>query len=186
MEGKKVAQKEKKKTPSNPQVVYSWKAPLRPYRKRSGKIIRFYLALALLLSLIIFFFGSKVLLVPIWSLLFLFYVLTITPAPEVENSITKFGIDTAGITFRWEALSHFYFIKKFNQDILVVVTHPPFNYHIYLVIPNEEVKEKVKNLLSEHLVYKEKPPRSLTDKLADFLQNLVPEEDVNTNSPATV
>ncbi len=171
----------------NPQEIFSWKAPLRPYRKRSGKIIRFYLALALLLSLIIYFFGSKVLLVPIWTLLFLFYVLTVTPSPKIENKITKFGIETAGITVRWENLSHFYFIKKFGQDVLTIVTNPPFNYHIYLVVPDKKTKEKVKLLLSEHLVYKEKPPKSLTDKIADFLQNLVPDEEVTSKgSPAAV
>ena len=171
----------------NPQVIFSWEAPLRPYRKRSGKIIRFYLALALLFSLFVFFFGSKVLLVPIWTLVFLFYVLTVTPSPKVENKITKFGIETAGITLRWESLSYFYFIKKLGQDVLTIVTHPPFNYHLYLVVPDEKTKEKLKTLLSEHLIYKEKPPKSLTDKIADFLQNLVPEEEINSKgSPAAV
>ncbi len=170
----------------NPQLIFEWRAPLRPYRKRSGKIIRFYLAVALLLTVLIFFFGSKALLVPIWSLLFLFYVLTVTPTPKVEHKITKFGIETAGVTIRWEALSHFYFVKKFGQDVLTIVTQPPLNYHIYLVVPDEKTKEKVKHLLSEHLIYKEKPPKSLTDKIADFLQNLVPEEEISSQgSPAT-
>src|SRR3989338_7186383 len=39
----------------NPQVVYSWKAPLRAYKKRSKYILRFYIAVALLLSIIIIF-----------------------------------------------------------------------------------------------------------------------------------
>ncbi len=176
----------------NPQVIFSWKAPLRPYRRRNSKIIRFYLALALLLSVLIFFFGSKVLLVPIWTVLFLFYVLTVSPSPEVENKITKFGIETAGITLRWEALSYFYFLEKFGYSVLTIVTHPPFNYHIYMVVPNKEVKEKVKNLLAERIVYKEKPPKNFTDKIVDFLQKLVPGEDVfeskttSTGSPAAL
>ncbi|MGB9883678.1 MAG: hypothetical protein ACPLRN_04185, partial [Microgenomates group bacterium] len=63
---------------NNPQVVFSWKAPLRPYKKKSALILRFYIAIALLLSLIFFFFGDKILLIPVWAILFLFYVLTIT------------------------------------------------------------------------------------------------------------
>src|SRR3989338_2648125 len=81
----------------NPQVLYSWKAPLRAYKKRGKKVLRFYLAVALLLTAIIFFLGDQILIIPIWAVLFLFYVLTITPPPEVENRITKFGIETAGI-----------------------------------------------------------------------------------------
>jgi len=93
----------------NPQLVFSWKAPLRAYKKRSKIILRFYIAVALLLSAIIFFFGDKILLIPIFTLLFLFYVLTITPPPEVENKITTFGLEAAGINLRFEILSHFYF-----------------------------------------------------------------------------
>src|SRR4030066_1973255 len=131
----------------NPQVVFSWKAPLRPYKKRSNLVLRFYLAVALLLSLIVFFFGDKILLIPIWALMFLFYVLTITPPPEVENKITKFGIETAGITLRWEALSHFYFRRRFGFNVLTVVSQPPYFYHAYLVLPNDGVKKNLVSIL---------------------------------------
>jgi hypothetical protein len=161
----------------NPQVIYEWKAPLRAYKKRGKRILRFYIALALLLSVIVFFFGEHILLIPIWSLLFLFYVLTITPPPEVDNKITQFGIDTAGITLRWEVLSHFYFSKRFNFDILTVVTHGPYYFYSYLVVPNEEVKQHVKKLLSGHLMYQEKPERTFTDKMIDWLTKLIPDDE---------
>jgi hypothetical protein len=54
----------------NPQVIFSWKAPLRPYKKRGKMVLRFYLALSLILSLIVFFFGDKILLIPIWAVVF--------------------------------------------------------------------------------------------------------------------
>ena len=98
----------------NTQVIFSWKAPLRPYKKRPGSVLRFYLAVAFLLSLIVYFFGDTILFIPIWSVLFLFYALTISPPPEIENKITRFGLETAGITFRWESLSHFYFTRRFG------------------------------------------------------------------------
>lgn len=167
----------------NPQIVFSWKAPLRPYKKRSRLVLRFYLAVALLLSLIVFFFGDKILLIPIWALLFLFYVLTITPPPEVENKITKFGIETAGITLRWETLSHFYFSKRFGFDVLTLVSHAPYFYHAYLVVLNEEVKKQLVLILSEHIVYQEKPQRSLTDKMVDWLSKLIPDEEEEVVTP---
>ena len=167
----------------NPQVIYSWKAPLRPYKKRSKLILRFYVALSLLLSLIIFFFGDKILLLPIWSILFLFYTLTITPPPEVENKITAFGIESAGVIASWENLSHFYFGRRFGFDTLTIVSQPPFFYHFYLVIPNNEVKEKVFSILTQHLIYQEKPKKTLTDKIADFFLCLLPEEEEETITP---
>ncbi|MBI2641719.1 hypothetical protein HYW87_03955 [Candidatus Roizmanbacteria bacterium] len=161
----------------NPQVLFSWKAPLRPYKKRSKLVLRFYLTVALLLSLIILFFGDKILLIPIWSLLFLFYVLTITPPPEVENKITKFGIETTGITLRWEGISHFYFTTRFGFFVLTLVGHAPYYYHAYMVVPNEELKKHLTLILSEHLIYQEKPQRSFTDKMVDALSRLIPDEE---------
>ncbi len=161
----------------NPQIVFSWTAPLRPYKKRSGVILRFYVAVALLLSLIVFFFGDKILLIPIWSLLFLFYVLTITPPPDVENKITKFGIESAGITLRWESLSHFYFSRRFGYDVLTIVGHAPYYFHAFLVVPNNEIKQKLIFILSEHLIYQEKPQRTVTDKMIDWLSSLIPDEE---------
>ena len=166
----------------NPQVIFSWKAPLRPYKKRSGLILRFYLAVALLLSLIIFFFGDRILLIPIWAVLFLFYVLTISPPPEVENKITKFGLETAGMTLRWEVLSHFYFTKRFGFYILTIISHAPYFYHAYLVVPDEEIKKNLMLILSEHLIYQEKPQRSLTDKMVDWFAKLIPDDEDKTAS----
>ena len=159
------------------QTIISWKAPLRPYKKRGKKVMRFFLALALLLSVIIFFFGDTILLVPIWAVLFLFYVMTITPPPIVENKVTRFGIETAGVTLRWEALSHFYFNQRFGYDILTVVTVPPYSMHSYMVIPSEAVKQKVASILAEHLMYDDKPHRTFSDRMIDLMAQLIPEDD---------
>lgn len=159
------------------QTLFSWKAPLRPYKKRSKLVLRFYLAVTLLLSFILFFFGDRILLIPMWAILFLFYVLTVTPPPEVENKITRFGVETAGITLRWETLSYFYFTKRFGFFVLTMVGYAPFNYHSFLVIPDEMIKNQTIHLLSEHLIYQEKPEKTATDKMVDFFAKLIPEEE---------
>ncbi|NTU73277.1 hypothetical protein HGB07_03855 [Candidatus Roizmanbacteria bacterium] len=165
----------------NPQVLFAWKAPLRAYKKRGMNVLRFYISLAILLSLIVFFFGDRILLIPIWAVLFLFYTLTITPPPEVENKLTKFGVETAGITMRWETLSHFYFFKRFGFTILVIVGHAYFTS--YMVIPNEEIKTRVKQLLSEHILYQDKPAKNLTDVLIDWLSRLMPDDEEVVKQP---
>jgi len=170
----------------NPQVLFSWKAPLRAYKKRSKNVLRFYLAVALLLTAIIFFLGVRILIVPIWAILFLFYVLTITPPPEVENRISKFGIETAGITMRWEALSHFYFTERFGFIILTIVTHPPYNLHAYLIVPDKSIKKNLINILAEHIVYMEKPKLTFVDRLIKAFSYLVPDDDEGEEVPAKV
>lgn len=167
----------------NPQVIFAWKAPLRAYKKRGGAILRFFFAVAALLSVIVFLFSDRILLIPIWAVLFLFYTLTITPPPEVDNRINQFGIETAGITLRWEVLSHFYFTKRFGFDILVIVTNGPYYFHAYMVIPSEEIKKNVLQILSEHLMFQENPNRSITEKIIDWLTRLVPDEE-ETHAPS--
>lgn len=168
--------------PDNPQVKYSWKAPLRAYKKRSAGVLRFDVAVALLLSLIVFFLGDRILVIPIWAVMFLFYVLTITPPPPVENRITKFGIETAGNTYRFEALSHFYFTKRFDYHVLVLVSHAPYFYHIYLVVKDESTKQELIHLLSEHLVFQEHPHKTFTDRVSEWLSHLMPKDDTEEES----
>lgn len=175
-------------TNNNVQTILAWKAPLRPYKKRSSSILRFYLALTLLLSLIIFFFGDRILLIPLWALLFLFYTLTITPPPDVENKITKFGVEVAGVTIRWEVLSHFYFSTRFGFNVLTVVTQAPYFYHAYAVVPEEETKKQLIQILSEHLIFKDKPEKTLTDRLIDWFSSLIPNDEDNSlkEAPSSV
>lgn len=161
----------------NPQRIFTWKAPLRAFKKRGKNILRFYGALAFLLSLIVFFFGDKILLIPILTLLFLFYVLTITPPPEVENIITTFGIESAGVTLRWEFLSHFFFVTKMGVQVLTLVSNAPYYYHAYFVVPNEDIKKELISILSKHIMYVEKPQRTFTDRAIDWLSNLIPDDE---------
>ncbi len=168
---------EKKDEDTNSQVVFSWKAPLRPYKKTSGRVLRFYIALALIFSSLIFFFGDNMLLLPIWAALFLFYILTITPPPEVKNKITIFGIETAGVTARWEMLSHFYLKKRFGFEMVVIVSHAPYFYHMYLVLPTPKIRDKVVSLLSQKLIYQERPRKEMIEKLIDSFTKIIPSEN---------
>lgn len=167
---------EKMEKPINPQTIFSWEAPVRAYKKTTFGILRFYIALALLLSLIVFFFDEKILVLPIWSIMFLFYVLTITPPHNVENKITRFGIETAENTYRWENLSSFYFLKKFDYFTLVIVGQP-YPFHLYLVVEKADDVEKITQILSEHLIFQEKPKKNITDKMSEWLTKLMPSEN---------
>lgn len=167
---------------NNPQNIFTWQAPLRPFIKRSSTVIRFYIALAVLVSVILAFFGDRIILIPVWALLFIFYVFTVTPPQEITNKISRFGIVTSGNTIRWEDLSYFFFTQRFGYDILVLVTHAPYLHHFYLVVPNEEVKKIVAESLSSHILFQEHPQKTLTDKLIEWFSHLVPTEEFVTNS----
>ena len=168
----------------NPQLIYSWEAPLRPYIKRSPFVMRVYISIGVLLSLIAIFFGDLPLMLVILAILFIFFVFTVTPPPIVTNRITEFGFETSGATTRWDVLSHFYFTKRFNYDVLVMVTHEPYSHHYYVVIPNEAAKERVAKTLSDHILYQEHPTRTITDKLVDWFSQFLLTEDVTSGGPS--
>ena len=161
----------------NPQAILSWKAPLRPYKKKAGRVLRFYLAITLLLSLIIYFIGDKILLIPVWAVVFLFYILTITPPPTIDNIITKFGVETGGITIRWESFSYFYLSSRFNYKMITLVGHPPYNPHVYLILPNDKEKQKkLLDIFTKKLIYKQKPHHDLVEKATSLFLSLVPDD----------
>jgi hypothetical protein len=170
-------QRDTEDLPANPQIILSWKAPLRPYKKGGKKIIKFYVVLAILLSILVYFFGDIILIIPIFAVLFLFYVLTVTPPPIIENRITKFGIQTAGIVIRWELLSHFYYTQRFSFHILTLVGHAPYFLHSYLIVPDDKTKDMITDILSQHIMFQEHPKRNFTDKMIDWLSHLVPDEE---------
>jgi len=165
------------------QTIYAWQAPMRPYKKSGKRVLRFFLAVALLLSIIVFFFGDRMILLPLWASLFLFYILTITPPPVIENKITKFGIESAGITIRWDVLDKFYFTQRWGFEILTVVTKAPYPMQAYFVVPDNFVKQKVATLVGEHLMYISHPKRTLTDRLINALSKLVPEDEEEDTAP---
>ena len=168
----------------HPQELISWVAPMRPYKRKSTGILRFYLAVTLLLSLLVFFFGDKILILPIWSTLFVIYILTVTPPASVENRITKFGIDIDGRTYRWETLSHFYFTKRFDYDVLTIVGEARGGVRLYMVITDSKIKEKLLHIVGEHLVYLKEPLLSTTDKMALWLSSLMPDEEASRADPS--
>lgn len=159
------------------QTLYSWKAPMRAYKKQGKRVLRFFLAVALLLSVIIIFFSDPIILLPLWAVLFLFYVITITPPPIIENKITKFGLESAGVALRWDTLDHFYFTQRWGFEILTIVSKPPYSLHAFFVIPDSIVKQRVATLMGEHILFVAHPRRTVTDRLIDMLSKLVPDEE---------
>lgn len=158
------------------QTLYSWEAPTRVYKKRSIAIMRFYLVISILISIILLFFGDKILVITVLGLFFLFYVLTTTTPDNTNHSVTKFGLELYGIHHSWDRLSRFYFVKRFEYDVLVVVGDDPYYEHAYAVIPTDKVKRDIIILLSRYLRYQKRPELTLTDKLVSYFSKIIPQD----------
>ena len=146
---------------TNPQVLFSWESPARAYKRKSGGVLRFYFALALLLSVIVA----------------LFYALTITPPGDVEYKLTRFGIETNGVAYRYENLLGFYIVKRFDYFVVTIQSNSPFFNHVYLVVDGQKTLQKVVDILSDKIVFIEKPQKTFTDRFASVLSSVLPDEE---------
>lgn len=166
-------------TNNNPQTLLIWRSPLRPFMKRGPQVIRFYLLMGGIVTIIVLLFGDFMMVFPVWALVFIAYVFTVIEPPEAIHRVTQFGIDTAGATYRWESLSHFYYTKKLRYTQLVLVGHEPYVTHTYIVIPHE-LQDQITQLLTKRLIYYDQAPNTAVDRLATFFSQflLQEEEDV--------
>lgn len=170
-------QKTTRDVEKHPQELFSWQAPIRPYKRKTAGVLRFYLAVAVLLTLLVYFFGDLILVLPIWSTVFVVYVLTVTAPSMVTYRITKFGIEIAGITYHWDDLSSYYITRRFDYGVITITGQPQSGLFVYLVLPSNEVKTQVTSILNEKLVYLAEPQPSLTDRMAHWLTSLMPDEE---------
>lgn len=129
------------------------------------------------MSVLIFLIGDKILIVPIWASLFIFYTLTVTEPPTVTHKITRFGIQTGEIIYPWEELSFFYYTKRLDYYSVAVVTTRVYPSTLFLVVQNTEQLHKVVEILSEHIVFQDKQLKTSTDKLLDFFSTFMPQEE---------
>lgn len=162
----------------NPQEIFTWSAPVRAYKRKSAGMLRFYVALALLLSVLMALFREFVLIFPIWAVMFLVYVLTITQPHETQHHLTKYGLIAHGQPVMWDDLYAFYFQKRLDYDVLVVLPRSPFALPIYMVVDSPKTKKYLMNHLVEHIIFMENPPRTFSDSMADWLGSIMPNEEV--------
>lgn len=163
-------------THDNPQTLLIWRSPLRPFVKREPRIIRFYLLMGGLITILVLLFGDFMAVFPVWALIFIAYVFTVIEPPEVVHRITQFGIETAGATYRWESLSHFYYTMRLRYTQLVLVTHEPYMTHTYIIIPRE-IQPQITQELTKHLIYFDKAPHTMVDRIAEFFSQFLLQEE---------
>src|SRR3990172_11118178 len=105
------------------QILYSWKSPSHPYKKRSKLFYQTVAAFTVLLVVIVFFLHEFLLIGVILSVVFVVYAIYSVPPIEIKHKITPLGVDNSGRLFHWQELSAFWFEEKWGKTVLVIQTH---------------------------------------------------------------
>ncbi|NQU83513.1 MAG: hypothetical protein HQ536_02270, partial [Parcubacteria group bacterium] len=99
-------------------TLLTWKAPCRPFKKRDREFWTTVLTIIFLISLILLFVKEWFLIATIFSLTFVYYVLSTVPPEEVEYSLTNRGVRFIENEYPWENFYRFWISKKYDQQLL--------------------------------------------------------------------
>lgn len=159
-------------------TLLSWKAPERPYQKRSQEFYKTAGSLAFLFAVILIFFKEWFLIIVIASILFLVYVLSNVPPNEIEHKITNKGIEIAQNKYNWNELGDYWFSNLMGQRVLNIILPFKFPGKLILVLGNQNEKE-LTNLLDRFLNYQE-PNKNFLDKGSEWLSKKLPLEKLQS------
>ena len=156
-------------------ILLEWVSDSRPFKKRSQEFYRTVAAIVFLIALILVFVREFMLIGVILATLFVFYVLSSVPPEKLRHRITNLGVETGEHFHRWEELVEFWFDEKQEQTMLVIRTALGFPTQLQLLL-NQTTKDKIKQLLSDKLPFRERVEKTFLDKASEWLTRNIPLE----------
>ncbi len=155
------------------EVLLSWTSPSRLFKKRDREYFTNIGAIIFFLLVILIFMQEFLLIAAVVSVVFLIYVLSTVPPEDVEHKITNLGVESAGHYYRWEEMAEFWFEEQWGQHMVVI--KPNFGTRIIILLGGENPK-RIRELLAEHIPYRETPEKTWVDNAAGWLSEKVPLE----------
>lgn len=152
-------------------TLLHWSSPSRLFKKRDKEYFTNIGAIVFLLLIIFVFAKEFMLIVAILSIVFFIYVLSTVPPEDVAHKITNLGIESAGHFYRWEQLSEFWFEEQWGQTMLVL---RPFVGTRIILLLGTQSKDKVKDLVANHIPFRDQPEKTWVDNAANWLTEKIP------------
>ena len=155
------------------EVYLSWESPSRLFKKRDREYFTNIGAMVFFLLVILVFVREFVLIATVLAIVFLIYVLSTVPPENVKHRVTNLGIESAGHFYRWEELSDFWFESQWGQTMLIL---RPFFVTRIIILLGDQSKTKVRELVAQHIPFREEPERNFVDNAARWISEKIPLE----------
>lgn len=152
-----------------------WKSLSHPFKKRDRTFYQTVFALTFLFVVIVFFLREFLLIGVILSVTFVVYVISSVPPVEIEHKITPLGILYGGRLYPWAQLGPFWFEEQYGQNVLVLHNKIALPGQLRLVVTDVS-ENKLKQIIGKYLYCMEKPPKTMTDRIADWMRKNFPME----------
>lgn len=156
-------------------TLLSWRAPERPFRKKTKSYYTTVGILILLISLIALLAGEKLLIGALLAFAFVIYVINFVPPREVENRLSTQGVTTDDHFYHWQQLDSFWISDKDGHKVLSILTNMRFPGLLMLLLDRVEEME-VKRICARYLPFHEIAPKSLIDRWSEGLTKHFPLE----------
>ena len=152
-------------------VLYSWTCPARPFKTRNREFYVTLFAIVGIVSLILFVAEGFMPVVLLISLVFLFYVMSTVKPEDVEYKVTNLGIKVGDRGTSWNAMTRYWFTKRFDNELLVIETNIlPGRLE---VVVKPELEDELRKVLEEY-INEEEVPASFLDKSANWFSKGMP------------
>jgi hypothetical protein len=161
--------------PQPEKELFAWTAAARPFKRRDREFWVSVIAIAAVVSLVLFLVEGFMPVVLIISLVFLFYVLNTVEPEKINYQITTRGVKFAGRQTPWEVIGRHWFTRRYDSQILVLELGVLPGRLEMVIDPGD--KEKISTALSDYSLAEEIPPSNL-DRAANWFAKKLPGNNV--------
>lgn len=159
-------------------TLLTWHAPGRPFRKRGKEYYLSGLLIMLLVEIILFLFSEYILMMVVFSLIFVAFALVSIPPQNFYYRISTEGITIEDHFFLWQELYDFYFKKRDGTDVLHIRTHALLPGELTLTLGDMH-RDHIKTVLLPYLPYREIIRPTFMEKSGDWLARNFPLENAS-------
>jgi hypothetical protein len=138
--------------------LYTWESSERPFKKRNAEFWSTSIIILALVSIIFIFIKEYMLVVALFSALFLYYVMSSIQPRIIINKITNRGVYYGDVKYEWALLRRFWFTKSLDSQLVCFETNLRFPRQISFVI-QEQDKDKIKEITLRRIPLVEESPQ---------------------------
>lgn len=153
----------------------SWQAPGRPFKHRSREYFINAFLIMMAVEIILFLFSQYLLMMVVFSLIFLAFALSSVPPKTFNYKISSEGVLIDKTFFIWEELYDFYFFKHHGEETLYITTKSFFPGEITLTLGDVPVQQ-IKAVLLSYLPFREYVEPTSLEKMGRWLEHNFPLE----------
>lgn len=176
--------KEKSQEELKYEVLISWKAPMRIYRKRAKEDFVRIIFIALCAITFFFIVRQYMLILVTGALVFLTFVMWSVPPELVEHKVTTRGIYSIDRMYEFNILNKYWFSYVSGVYLLNIETELRLPARLILLIGDKQNVDEVHAILRDWLSYKIISKQNIVEQKMDGIY--IPLSDVSAVETGTV